>query len=422
MNIKVSVIIPVYNVEKYLGECLDSIFSQTLKEIEVICINDGSTDGSHEILKHYEKNHSTMEVLYIKNQGAGNARNLGIKAAKGKMCCFIDPDDRYPSDEVLECMYNEITEKNVMICGGSAILMKNGEIVRKLEGDNIKFVFSENRILSFHDYQWSYGFWRFMYVRDFLISNNIFFPPYLRYQDPPFFVKAMICAKNFYAMNKATYLYRMSGNYMDLSYEKTRDRLLGIQDVLKMTKDENLDMLYKITIGHINKMSVPLCKHIINGHMDLKQLIIEIGRNIDINLAEIDPDQLPYHLDIEKKLERLDEVKRNEKEFLSIVDGFETIIIYGAGYVGKKVGDYLLNKAEGKKMYYAVTSMDYNEKEYRNIKIISIKEFNDNYKSQALVLLAVMDDLQEEINSTLLQLSYENIHKICFSDFQLYGL
>ncbi len=422
MNFKVSVIVPVYNADEYLKECLDSIFSQTLKEIEVICINDGSTDGSDVILQYYKKNHENMEVYNINNRGAGNARNIGIKAAKGQMCCFIDPDDRYPSEDVLECLYHEILDKNVMICGGSAVLFKNGAVVSKLEGENTKFVFPENKIISFRNYQWSYGFWRFMYVRDFLVSNNIYFPLYLRYQDPPFFVKAMICAKNFYVMHKATYLYRISDHYLDFSYEKLRDRLLGIQDVLKMAKDESLDRLYKITIGHINTMWVPIYRLINSGHLDLKQLIVKIRQTIDLNLAGITPDQLPYRLDIEKRLDKLEEIKDIENDFLTIVNKYEIIIIYGAGFVGKKVGDYLLEKTKYKTLYYAISDINQNEKEYRKIEIKSIHDLNDNYKRKALVLIAVMENLHEEISSTLQQLNYQHIYRINFSDFQFFGL
>lgn len=91
--VKVSVIIPVYNAQQYLKQCLDSICQQTLHEIEIICIDDGSTDDSLRILQEYTKKESRLQILTQKNQGAGAARNCGLRAAKGLYLSFLDADD-----------------------------------------------------------------------------------------------------------------------------------------------------------------------------------------------------------------------------------------------------------------------------------------------------------------------------------------
>ena len=90
---KVSVIMPVYNVEDYLEQCLDSVLAQTLREIEVICVDDGSTDGSGVILEKYQEKDERIRVFHQKNQFAGCARNLGLKHASGKYVIFWDSDD-----------------------------------------------------------------------------------------------------------------------------------------------------------------------------------------------------------------------------------------------------------------------------------------------------------------------------------------
>lgn len=105
-NPKVSVIIPVYNVEKYLKDCIKSICEQTLEEIEIICVNDGSTDNSLEILNELSKNDKRIVIINQKNAGAGAARNRGISAATGKYLGFVDSDDLiYPT------MYEELVNK-----------------------------------------------------------------------------------------------------------------------------------------------------------------------------------------------------------------------------------------------------------------------------------------------------------------------
>ena len=95
MEPKVSVIIPVYNVEKYLGPCLDSILGQTLNNIEVICVDDGSTDRSLDILREYEKRDARVKVLTQPNTNAGAARNKGIQQARGEYLSFLDSDDHF---------------------------------------------------------------------------------------------------------------------------------------------------------------------------------------------------------------------------------------------------------------------------------------------------------------------------------------
>lgn len=108
---KISVIVPVYNVEDYLGECLDSLITQTLSDIEIICINDGSTDNSLEILTNYSKRDSRIKIITQENKGLSSARNRGFEFINGKYTYFIDSDDILKSD-ALEKLYNLACDKN----------------------------------------------------------------------------------------------------------------------------------------------------------------------------------------------------------------------------------------------------------------------------------------------------------------------
>ena len=92
-KIKISVIVPVYNAEKYLSDCIDSILNQTLKEIELILINDGSTDNSLQICREKASKDSRVKIINKKNEGQGYARNIGIDRAKGEFITFVDSDD-----------------------------------------------------------------------------------------------------------------------------------------------------------------------------------------------------------------------------------------------------------------------------------------------------------------------------------------
>lgn len=110
-NIKVSVILPIYNQEKYLKKALDSLLNQTLEETEFICVNDGSTDNSLEILKQYSQKDKRVKILNQNNQGSGAARNSGLKIAKGEYITFLDPDD-WLETRALESLYAKSKQQN----------------------------------------------------------------------------------------------------------------------------------------------------------------------------------------------------------------------------------------------------------------------------------------------------------------------
>ncbi len=246
---KISVIIPVYNAEKYLKECLDSVINQTLKDIEIICINDGSNDNSLQILNKYAIKDSRIKVISRKNKGVAKARNIGIKKASGTFVCFMDSDDIYPAVDVLETLYNTAVKNNVKICGGEFSLFANEDKTLKqdfnppFEG----YIFSKDELINYKDYQFDYGYHRFLYNRKFLIKNGIFFPNYKRFQDPPFFVNAMLESESFYGMHKITYGYRIGHNHIDWSYDKINGLLKGILDNFKYAKNYNLQKLQHYT-------------------------------------------------------------------------------------------------------------------------------------------------------------------------------
>lgn len=113
----ISIIVPVYNVEKYLGKCLDTIINQTYKNIEILVVNDGSTDDSDKILKEYYKKDKRIRIINKKNGGLSSARNKGIDKASGKYLSFIDSDD-YIENDMIETLYKTIfkEEADISIC------------------------------------------------------------------------------------------------------------------------------------------------------------------------------------------------------------------------------------------------------------------------------------------------------------------
>lgn len=142
---KISVIVPVYNTEKYIKKCIRSIIEQTLKEIEIIIVNDGSKDKSLEIIKDLMKQDRRIKLINKENEGVSSARNSGIKMAKGKYIQFIDSDD-WIEKEFLEKMYDFAEKENVDIVVSDYYEdYSNGKIKIKKGKKNQKKLFSIQR-------------------------------------------------------------------------------------------------------------------------------------------------------------------------------------------------------------------------------------------------------------------------------------
>ena len=283
---KVSVIIPVYNVEEYLRECLDSVVNQTLKEIEIICVDDGSTDNSLEILKEYAKKDNRISVLTQENSGSGKSRNNGINNAKGEFIAFMDSDDFYPSHNTLENMYTKACKYNVNICGGSLNQLKEGKIITDPKLFEEGYTFKKEGVINYQDYQFDYGYWRFIYKRQFLRENQLYFPDYLRQQDPPFFIKAMATAQRFYALAEATYVYRVSHKNIQWTERKVVDMFKGIEDSLNYSSKFDLDKLHILQALRINAWTFRTALAETIKHDSVRQQATQAIQTIDFSLLK----------------------------------------------------------------------------------------------------------------------------------------
>ena len=241
----VSVIIPVYNAEKYLRECLDSVVCQTLKDIEVICVDDGSTDSSKRIITEYMEKFRQIRYVNQNNCGAGAARNNALKIAGGQFVLFLDSDDFLAGESVLEMLYSAAVAQNARICGGSLLfLQEDGEKVAACL-DGVSFWYEKEGEVRYKEDQTDYYYQRFLYSRMFLMEHQLWFPDYRRYQDPPFFVKAMLQAESFYAIPEAVYVYRTGGaGHVVWTKQKVLDLLQGLRAELQLTAEGGLQTLH----------------------------------------------------------------------------------------------------------------------------------------------------------------------------------
>lgn len=160
---KVSIIIPVYNAEKYLMRCLDSAFEQTYLNIEVVCVDDGSRDGSLMLLKDYQKSHPNLTVLHQDNKGAAAARNYGLETSTGEYVTFIDSDDAIKPD-FIEQLVGTIGDNDVIFSGHE-----------RRDGDNILGIGYPLKDSAWTPYKFNQTCGK-LYRRNFLSENNIAFP------------------------------------------------------------------------------------------------------------------------------------------------------------------------------------------------------------------------------------------------------
>lgn len=225
---KVSIIIPIYNPGNLLENCLNSIKNQTIEDIEIICVDDGSNDGSLNILKEYGKYDSRFKVIHQENLGAGTARNNGIKHACGEYILFVDSDD-FIEKNTCEILYGT-AEKF-----GSDLILFDAVRHRESEKNLNLIYFSKNNSVDFNNFSFNYNFvkdkvfdgyygviWNKFYKSSFIKENNIIFPKHKIYNDVEFHIKSLILANKIAYLPKILYHYnRIGQNSIQTSFIST---------------------------------------------------------------------------------------------------------------------------------------------------------------------------------------------------------
>ncbi len=251
--VKVSVILPIYNEEKYLAQCLDSICGQTLKEIEIICVDDGSTDNSTHILKDYAKKDSRITLITQENQFAGAARNKGMACAVGKYLSFLDADDYY-APEMLEKMVKEAEENraDIVMCRYSQCY--EGEGMEGNQSDSWEFedvfldghkAFSGRELLCAGIFQIAKGWaWDKLFSRGFVRSCGYQFPGFRSSEDGFFVYMLMARAEKIVYRKEEWAVHRIRGG--SLSNTKESDWQNGFVMWSMLAKELKEQGLYEI--------------------------------------------------------------------------------------------------------------------------------------------------------------------------------
>lgn len=294
--VKVSVIVPVSNDGTTIGECLDSILAQSLREIEVVCVDRGSDDGSSEILNDYARRDGRIKVIVQTNAGISAARNAGLKAASGEFAVFVDPQDWLASGNALMSLFWAAKNHGVLCaCGGcTEVVVGEGgsrtspkRVVASWDGNDSGLGMPPEGAASYRAYQYDAGWNRFIFDRHALVSNELWFPDRVCYGDVIWFTRVMDLVGDFWAMTIPVYCYRRAERLTPLPAAHVVDLLRGLIDVLEFSSARGYDLLWSLTCSRLTHDFAPhimplLCAekpdHAVEGLLErLQALIVEGG-------------------------------------------------------------------------------------------------------------------------------------------------
>ena len=251
---KVSVLVPIYNVEKYLRQCLDSLINQTLEDIEIICINDGSTDSSPEIISEYQAKDNRVKVINKANSGYGASMNMGVDAATGEYIGIVESDD-YAENTMFEKLYNQAKANDLDILksdfikywGDTNQCVKAG-IIDKDWCDKAFTTDEYKEVLNIIP-----SIWSAIYRKEFIQTYNIRFSETAgaSYQDTGWHYKTMLVAKRIMLTNEAYLYYRQDNPNSSVkstakAYAVCKE-FESIVDFMKSNgRNKNLEYVYSI--------------------------------------------------------------------------------------------------------------------------------------------------------------------------------
>lgn len=250
----ISIIVPIYNAEKFIRKCVDSLLNQTKKEIEFILINDGSTDSTHDILKTYKD--KRIKYFKNKNQGIGKTRNFGIEKATGKYIIFIDSDD-YIEPTTCEDLYTKaIKEKaDVVVCDFFKVYDDGSqEDINLPSFKTSKLKDNPNILIDINLSPWNK-----IYSTKLIKDNNIRFAEGIKYEDVPFVAEALDRANKIAKLDKKLNYYVIHGNSETTVRDKRIFDILKIVDMVRKyfkNKTYMKDIVDRLTVRIVTNYNI----------------------------------------------------------------------------------------------------------------------------------------------------------------------
>lgn len=434
---KVSVLVPVYNVERYLSECLDSLINQTMKDIEIIAVDDGSTDSSGKILDEYAEKDSRIKVFHKRNTGYGNTMNVALSQATGEYVGILESDD-FIAPDAFEKLYNTASEQQADVVKANyyRFYSNRTEFGDALHDYPKEFRFNAvmiPKIIDKADTIWS-GFYR----RSFLEQQKIHFheTPGAAFQDISFAIQVWVKAKRIYLLPDAFVYYRKDNG--DSSMHNPRrtmnvfDEYEWLEELLKddwkhctVLEQSFVATKYRDYFNHYYRVAAPY----------QYALLLKIAESFeaDLHAGRINKDA--FRADVWEQIDRVHEdpyafFTSSAKELHDprfalcefqnetlYVDGwikglseFPQVIIYGAGQVGQWLHK-CLQERKVPVTCFAVTAKEGNKSSCNGVPVHEIKDLMQ-YAASGAVIIAVTEALQYELYKNLVQYGFEHIYRL----------
>ncbi len=259
---ELTVVMPVYNIREYLAEAMDSVLTQSLHNLELIAVDDGSTDGSMDILRHYERRDPRVRVFSQANSGQGIARNLGVSHARGEFLTFVDSDDTVPPQSFAH-MVAMLRRSGSDFCVGSVRRFKNNEYLRTVWA---RTVHTSDRLgTTIEEFPYA--------MQDIIACNRMFrtafwrdkvgdFRGHIAYEDHVPMLTAYVRAEKFDILRKVTYNWRIRENLTSTGQQKARlqnllDRIAVKEEAHELLKAEASDFVYDTWVGRTLEVDFP---------------------------------------------------------------------------------------------------------------------------------------------------------------------
>jgi len=234
----ISIIVPVYNVEQYLDRCVHSLVNQTMYDIEIILVDDGSPDNCPKMCDEYAKRDIRIRVIHKKNGGLSEARNIGLKEAIGEYILFVDSDD-YLSKEACEILYLNINNDSLDVIIGEAIVINNNnETYMKPADISLDRIMTGNEFLKeqLMVHSMHMAVWLNLYNKEFLINNNLFFEKGIYHEDEEWTPQVFLKANKVKYVKTAFYYYFIREDSITRKKDKSKNGVDLINTCYKLEK------------------------------------------------------------------------------------------------------------------------------------------------------------------------------------------
>jgi len=410
VSIKLSIIIPIFNSEKYLAECLNSICPQIKKNVEVILVNDCSTDKSNAICKSFIKKFNFIKLITLKkNRGVSYCRNIGINLASGKYLCFVDSDDKLIKGAINILLKNIRLnlENEVFIIKN--LVLKNKKNSKAVDDKNQIFKNSNKKNLSIFDFtknlnEFRATCWNFVLKKDFLYFNNIFFKNIKVAEDWVFVSEILCLAKNFKMIKKPVYIHRMYepntlGKKIGYIFVMSRIKVIcEISKLFNLNKSffgqEKINYLIRILKLATQEMysSIIIC-----NHNEIKKINKYIKKNKALIMKPPYYNLKNFHL-LKYKLKKDIFIKKIISKLKN-----NKIILFCAGSYGRITLKYL-SKLGIKVKIIIDNNTQFSGKKIGSAKIVSPIYLKENLKKFSNYKIFVCNKLTNDFNSVKLQL------------------